>query len=319
MIRYLRQETIDKKKWDECIDLSINGIFYAYSWYLDMVAGDWDGLVEDDYVSVMPLPVRRKMGLRYVYQPFFVQQMGIFGKQSLSDQLVRDFLDALPPDIHYMNANLNTYNRLPGHDPVVSGHGVTHLLNLIPSYKQSQKAYSQNTRRNIQKAKKAGVFITSHGRPEDIIELFRRNRGKRGVPFKESDYQMLKHLVYSGLHRGMVSIRSAYTEKNDLCAGVVFFFSHHRFVLLFSGADSEARKNGAMALLIDDFIREQSGKPLLLDFEGSSDPNLARFYRGFGSEECVFLQIEKMQIPFVFKPFLKALLAVRHKVRKLHQ
>jgi hypothetical protein len=57
---------------------SFNGIVYAYSWYLDIVSPGWDALVKDDYKSVMPLTWRKKYGIKYLYQPFFTQQLGVF-------------------------------------------------------------------------------------------------------------------------------------------------------------------------------------------------------------------------------------------------
>ena len=38
-----------------------------------------------------------------------------------------------------------------------------------------------------------------------------------------------------------------------------------------------------MTFLIDQVIRKYAGQSLTLDFEGSDDDNLARFYQGFGS------------------------------------
>lgn len=298
MIRYLENHQIDFEKWDDCIDRSINGIFYAHSWYLEMTAPGWDALVEGDYETVMPLPNRKKMGVNYIYQPFFVQQLGIFSTQSLSAEVNNRFLKAIPSRFSFADFNLNTYNQLDDLSHVKVTKRLTHHLDLIEPYEQIAKRYSANTRRNIKKAEKAGVFVTSYGRPEEIIEAFRQNRGKSLRTYAESDYKVLKHLIYSGMHRGMATVMSAYTAENTFCAGVVFFQSHRKTVFLFSGSNALARENGAMFMLVDHYIREMAGRELVLDFEGSSDLQLARFYKGFGSKECVFLQIEINRMPF---------------------
>jgi len=297
MIRYLENKQIDFEKWDDCIERSLNGIFYASSWYLDMTAPGWAALVEGNYESVMPLPSRKKLGIKYIYQPFFVQQLGIFSTTSLSAEVTTRFLEAIPRHFSFVELNLNTFNKANEGIGVRTANRITHHLDLIEPYEQIERRYSSNTRRNIKKAEKAGVFVTSHGRPEEIIETFRNNRGRGIKAFSEGDYKVLKHLIYSGMHRGMAKIMSAYTVENNFCAGIVFFQSHKKTVFLFSGSTALARDNGAMFMLVDAYIREMAGKELVLDFEGSSDPQLARFYKGFGSKECVFLQIEKNRMP----------------------
>ncbi|MBW6499005.1 MAG: hypothetical protein K0B09_11495 [Bacteroidales bacterium] len=298
MISYLENHQIDFEKWDDCIERSLNGIFYAYSWYLDMTAPGWAALVEGDYETVMPLPSRKKLGINYVYQPFFVQQLGIFSTKSLLPEVTMRLLNAIPRNYRFADLNLNTYNQANEEFGIKTANRITHHLDLIEPYEQIVQRYSTNTRRNIKKAEKAGVFVTSHGRPEEIIETFRNNRGRELKAFSEGDYKVLKHLIYSGMHRGMVTIMSAYTLENNFCAGIVFFQSHKKTVFLFSGSTPQARENGAMFMLVDAFIMEMAGKELVLDFEGSSDPQLARFYKGFGSKECVFLQIEINRMPF---------------------
>jgi hypothetical protein len=37
MIRYVKHEDIDKKKWDDTIRHAFNGNIYACSWYLDII------------------------------------------------------------------------------------------------------------------------------------------------------------------------------------------------------------------------------------------------------------------------------------------
>ncbi len=311
MIRYIRHDEIDFEKWDSCLENSINGIFYAYSWFLDMAADTWDALVEDDYRAVMPLPLRKKLGLYYVYQPYFIQQLGVFSTYSLSPAVSQRFLNALPGHIRFLDYNLNTYNRIADDHPFVYGKGITHELDLIPPYKQLFSNYSDNTARNIKKAVKHGVFVTDHGRPEEVIDAFRKHKGRYKVGYSEHDYLILKHMIYAGMHRGMVKIRYAYSETNNFCAGIIFFTSHKKSVWLFSGSTPEARNNGAMSLLVDHFIRENAGKEMILDFEGSSDANLSRFYSGFGSKECVFLHIRINKMPLIIKPLVRAYLSLR--------
>lgn len=312
MIRYLKHHEIDFLKWDACIDHSINGIVYAYAWYLDMVCPSWDALVEDDYASVMPLPTRVKWGVRYIYQPYFVQQLGVFSKNSLSSDVISRFLAAIPSAFWYADISLNTYNvtkPLPGFRLYKLK---TYELDLIQDYQAICQGFSTNTMRNLKKSKKNGVFVAPGGQPEEIIRYFRQNKGREVGSFSDQDYLVLKHLVYAGIHKGMVKTYSAYSSENNFCAGAIFYRSHQKVVFLFSATTEMARSNGAMFLIIDQFIREHAGQELVLDFEGSSDPNLARFYSGFGSKECVFLRVVFNRMPFYLKPLPLLYTLLRH-------
>lgn len=311
MIRYIKHNDIDFEKWDACIDRSLNAMFYAWSWYLDMVSSSWDALVEDDYIAVMPLPFRKKWGVSYLYQPFFAQQLGVFSTYSLAREHVMRFLSAIPAKYRYIDICLNTFNQISNSSRFELRRMVTYELDLIEEYGSLKNAYSSNASRNIRKAARSGVFIARHGRPEEIIDAFRNHRGRNLKSYSGHDYMVLKHLIYAGMHRGLVSIYSAYTRQNNFCAGAVFFRGHDKTVFLFSGTTGEARENGAMFLLADRFISDHAGQKLTLDFEGSSDPDLARFYSGFGAKECVFLQMKSNRLPPVLKSL--AMLYLRYR------
>ena len=77
-IRFLNRGEIDLEKWDRCIQDAPNGIIYARSFYLDAMAKNWSALVSGDYDMVMPLTWNRKYGFRYLYQPAFTAQLGLF-------------------------------------------------------------------------------------------------------------------------------------------------------------------------------------------------------------------------------------------------
>src|SRR5687768_1744925 len=109
MIQYLEHNEIDRQRYDDCIYAADNAIIYANSWYLDIVSPkQWDVLVYGDYETVFPVCRNRKIGIHYIYQPFFTQQLGAFGKNAA--KLVVDFIHAIPARFMKVEMNLNTQN-----------------------------------------------------------------------------------------------------------------------------------------------------------------------------------------------------------------
>lgn len=302
MIQFVENKDINFEKWDQCIDQSLNGIIYPYSFYLDQVAPGWAALVLDDYQAVMPLPVKKKAGWSYIYQPFFLQQLGVFSPAPLAPDMVKKFIEHIPSRFRFINYNLNIHNRAENIKGAKLIKHTTYELDLISPYSILQKNYSSNTLRNLKKAAKNKIFVTPASDPEIIIESFRRYRGKSIKNLGEAQYNTLKHLIHSGIYRGNARAYTAWDAQNNFCAGVVFLYSHKKTILIFSGSTPPARENGAMTAIIDQFIKDYSEHDLTLDFEGSDNRNLARFYSGFGSKECVYLQVLINNFPRVLKP-----------------
>ena len=84
-IRYVTQEFINKSLWDQCIKKAVNGRVYAYSWYLDIMADNWDALIigDETYETVFPLTYRSKYGISYLYQPFLPNNWEFFQQNRL--------------------------------------------------------------------------------------------------------------------------------------------------------------------------------------------------------------------------------------------
>ncbi len=298
MIKYLKNRDIDKQKWDKCIRESFNGNIYGWSWYLDIVHQNWEALVENDYERVFPLTGNSRFGIHYLFQPFFAQQLGIYSRNILSANIVGQFLKAIPSHFKYIEIRLNTHNRVDNLPYEIESH-LNHELDLIPPYEKIVKNYSTNTRRNLKKAADARLSLMRNIKPDDIVDLFRKNRGRTISHWNDREYNRLIKLVYAGIYRSQAKLYGAYTIENQLVAGAVFVKSHGKLVFLFSGANQEGRETHALSFIIDQVIREFASGPLVLDFEGSDNPNLARYYKSFGSKETSYpgIHINRLPLP----------------------
>jgi len=303
MIKYLFNEDIDRRKWDEAVARSYNGIVYAYSWYLDIVSPEWGALVKDDYKSMMPLTWRKKYGIHYLFQPFFTQQLGVFFIEKSDADLVQQFLEAIPEQFRFIEINLNTFNFFnPSNLPNISiKQNLTHELDLIESYENLAKNYSENLKRNLKKAESNKLQYLISNQPEPVVKLFRENRGAGIAKVKENDYRILIQLIYQAVHLGKASVINVLNNHNELCAGAFIIESNSKAVFLFSGLSAEGKNQSAMPFLIDSFIKQNAGKNMTFDFEGSNDVNLARFYKSFGSKECVYQQVKINRLPLPLK------------------
>ncbi len=302
MIQYLKQEDIDHKKWDACIDKALNSYIYAYSWYLDIVAGEWDALIEDDYQSVFPLPFREKMGIKYIYQPIFSQQLGLFSQRINSNEKLEDFLNAIPDSFKLIELNLNKHHIPKVKTKVEIKENINIELELSRHYDMLYANYSTNLKRNIKKAAKNKLQQIPNIKPEELIRLFKENKGSEVSAYTDLDYTRLGRLIYRLIHKGLAKIYSVGSTENNLLAAALFVKSKGRYIFLFSGLSEEGKQKGAMPFLIDSFIKEHSSSEFILDFEGSNDINLAKFYRSFGANDYNYYSYRKLAMPYWMKP-----------------
>src|SRR5690349_17783519 len=156
-IQYLSHREIDKPKWDRCVKEADNGLIYGYSFYLDHMANQWDGLVLNDYEAIMPLTWNKKYGICYLYQPFLCAQLGVFGKK-VDAKTSKSFLQVIPAKFKYWDISLNHQNilHLKDFNIVLRDNFV---LKLLPSYDQLYKNYRENTQRNIKKTLQLGCVL----------------------------------------------------------------------------------------------------------------------------------------------------------------
>ncbi|UAY50828.1 GNAT family N-acetyltransferase [Ferruginibacter albus] len=301
-IRYIQYNEIDKSKWDHCITNASNGLIYGYSYYLDAMAGNWGALILDDYKAVMPLTWKKKYGFHYLYQPFFAASLGVFGNNITAD-LLNDFLHAVPGKFKFWDIYLNHGNHFSLPDFKLYER-MNYVLPLNKPYEELYSSFRDNIKRNIKKAIQLNCTFRSDISIKEIIALAQQ-QSEHFSPISDKHYDHFEKL-YDYLHSQKKAISyGVYASNNELIASSAFFFSHKRAYYILVGNHPNGRTIGASHALINNFIKDNAGRDLLLDFEGSDIRNIAFFYSSFGATEEKFTGIKLNRLPFWAKWFKK--------------
>lgn len=305
MIRYYKHSDIDFQKWNRCVDYSRPCSVFFKSEYLDIYAPDWAALIENDYETVMPLSQRQKYGLTYIYPPSFALPLPII---SLNNQLdYTMFLQSIPKRITLVDMVLKEKAIYPNQFGKFEHQSFK--LNLENSYQNLYAHYSENTKRNLKKGKLNNFEIRQTLDLDLMVQLFKDGRGsKKDVHYTNEDYTMLEILSKKLCQDGFLESESLYYQ-GEFCGGVLWLKDVDTYYFWFSSTHSKYKSLYPLFILIDHFIMQKAGFSGYIDFKGSNQSNLARFYQSFGGMKYIYPQIifsPKMQfLTHFFKVYKK--------------
>ena len=298
-IRFLKRSQINDAKWNIALEGSRNRNIYAYSWYLDAVSPDWCALVEGDYNAIMPLPIRRKYLVSYAFMPPYCQQLGVFSQKTIEADTVSAFLNAIPSQVRYVDLNLNAQNL-----STPAGLETQNMMNLVLQLNRGietvREQFSTNHKRNVRKFHDSGLVIERQGEPDEVIRLFEMGRGGQIGRYPDSDHKIFMSLFSAVQENARVVTLLARNANGLAVGGAVFFEALAGSYFIFSGVSKEGRDGSVMHGLVEYYLNEKSTSISFLDFEGSNNPELARFYAGFGANESIYLHFVINRLPFPF-------------------
>lgn len=293
-IHYITYKQIDKLKWDACIDSADNGLIYGYSFYLDAMAKYWDALVLNDYEAVMPLTWNKKYGIAYLYQPPFIQQLGIFYKGILNDDTKKLFIAAVEQRFRFAEIFVNFNNGIEQPN---------FILPLGQSYAFIKNGYKNDLCKNLKHA--AGFSISYQATDEFVvaIELYKSQYASRIPHVKELDYQQFLKLCATAKSTDNLLIRKVVDDKQIILAIALLLKDKKRLYNVLSMVTAVGRRCEANHYLFDKLILEFSGQQMVLDFEGSSISGIASFYQNFGAVNEPYFLLRYNHLPWPFKYF----------------
>lgn len=299
MIRFVKSKEIDYAKWDECINQSPQQFIFIYSWYLDAACPGWNALVMNDYEAVFPLALSSKLGIKYLYQPFFTRHFGVFAKNNLDRNLEYEFYSSIPKEFQYWDFCLHTYHTSAPPNVEIKQR-IYQQLDLNRLYDELRKQYSENSIRNIRRAEKNKLTIDKNFKSSLLIRHFKQAQGEK-LSFTEKEYASLKKIMNACDENAITYCQAALDGNNEALAGAYFMEINKRIVYLKGFSTEDGKKRGAMHLLFDSFIQSQSNQNKFLDFGGSSVGSVARFYKNFGAEDCLYLHVHSNRLPKFIK------------------
>lgn len=294
-IKLMSREEIDDKRWNGCVHFAINALPYAYTWYLDNICETWEGLVVGNYKVVMPLVFDNKFGFEYIFQPFFAQQLGIYSDNTISKEMVADFVAKIPEKYRYIDMNLNSSHAAPEGFEVEKRDN--YLLDLSKDYETISSKYSGNLIRNIKRANKASLKYSNQLKPEKFVAFYLEHTAPKVPNFKEKHKHTMLRIIYKAMHYNMGGL-VAVLKEDRMVAANFFIYHPQRTINLLPTSSKEGNELGAMAFLMDTAINMSAGQRKYLDFEGSMIPGVAKFYQGFGAHLSHYYRIKRNNLPW---------------------
>lgn len=284
-IAYLTYQQINKSKWDACINKSINKLIYAESFYLDNIAENWDGIVWNDYEAVMPLIWKKKFGIKYLYQPAFFQQAGIFFSKQLSIEVLQAFITTASQHFKFGEFTLNYLNLSLHQDGFFTLKKRNNFIfELGKSYDTIFNEYSLYIKQRLKRVEKFQLQYSASNDHKKAINIYKKLYKERLTDFKKKDYDNFENICNYYFNLNRLFVREVWTtDGNTMLACVVLLKDENRLYNIASSIFPEGKKMLANYFLYDNIIREFADENIILDFEGSDVPGIAYFYKNWAS------------------------------------
>lgn len=272
-INFVPREEIDKVKWNSCVHYANNGNIFGYMWFLDHVAKEWDALVEGDYESVLPLVWRKHwLGGKELYQPGLMRELGIYSINVLSQKRIESFLDAIPADYRSVQMTLNEQNVQVDEEKYDLSARINYQILLAQDYEKIQADYTPAFREQLARAEEQTLMPTTSIKPEAVADFYRKyTTDRRQV---ERNFHALQRIMYNILHRGWGFASGILDENGELLSCNFFIYSHKKAVSLAALQSPAGAEKGALAYLMDLFIRNHADRPLILDLNTNGEDEL---------------------------------------------
>ncbi|MBV9960872.1 MAG: GNAT family N-acetyltransferase [Parafilimonas sp.] len=286
---------IDKEKWNDCLANSASPLIYSSASYLDQMTDNWDGIVGDDYDVIMPVPWRKKAGIKYCYDVPFIQQLGVFGK-SVQQQDIEICIKLLTRAYKYGDYPLNFMNNYG-----IGKSSNNYMLSLASNYRSTSSFYSDNLKVNLAKAEKHS-FKYVDASAEEAISIFQNLYAGKFLHVTKNVYLNFYKLCTAKAKENNLIVRKA-TLNEDVMAINLLLKDKFRLYNLMPSTTAEGKKISAGHFLLDNIIKEFSQTGLILDFEGSDIKGIERFYKSFGAINQPYYKIHFNRLPLLLRLF----------------
>lgn len=265
------------------------------------MSDNWDALVLNDYETVMPLISKKKYGFNYLYQPFFIGSLGIFG--NVSDDTVNQLLNVIPNQFRYADIDFKE-NTIHPEKVFLKNAQLkkrnNFLLDLSKKYSEIHKDYKRLATRMIKKATENKVEIIKNCEPFEVIEFYKRYYKNEHKNIKSGDYKRLLAATNIAFEKNKAATWLAKRNEETIAAYIVL--KDEKFVYsLIGGSNQQGKKYGAFYLLTDAAIKDHAATERVFRFEGSDKKGIAFFNSQFHPAPVHYYHLKLNRLPWPVK------------------
>lgn len=280
MIRRVKYKDIDFQKYTKCIQHSVQKNWYAGKEVLDELCGNWEVLVYEDYKAVLPVPLKKKLGLNFVIMPLFCQQLGVFSEKD-NCEINDNFLQFLKRNYKVFLYSFNHHNSF------------SENLEKKKNYTIPVSDYILLRRKKYFKGRKSTAKCAQHliykeiELNEEHLSFIEKNF--KGLK-KETDIKKFKDYLYFLNKNNSLKLSAAYLEERLINVAVLVNESTQLSLLGLINDESYKAENGPSFLIdkiLDKYIHQKE-----FNFMGSNIRGIEIFFKSFGGElqEYPYLQ-----------------------------
>ena len=287
-------QEVDKIKWDTCVNSNLGGLIYATSVYLDHMCDNWHAIIVNDYESVMPVPWRKKAGIRYAYQVPFIQQLGIIGSAGAENAMLQHLYKFVKYGDYIFNFNNHILlSALPLHA------STNYVLDL--SDKPFLKDHVSTGFMQSLKKPLASNYVFGAIPAETAIDIFRENYIAVASAISNEQWKCFMNLTQCLVQQGQAFAWQVTGNDNAPFAVALVLQYGGRVYNILNAVTPAGRANGANYLLYYQLLSQYARKPFLFDFEGSDLPGVKAFYQKFGPVNQPYYSYHFNNLPFPLK------------------
>lgn len=280
---------------------------FLQPWWLDVACPQWDAAIAlkgERVVGIWPYATEQKLGVRLLRTPLLTPYFGphIFFpsdiKESNRDSFEHDIIEALlkqMPDAAVWSLSMPPGLKQAG---LLKSKGLdiqvkqTFLIDLEPGEDILFGNLKDSIRRNIRSAAKEIAIVNDPACIGQLCEYQKATFTRKEVAQPYS-LAYMKHLLNACVANNMGALWVA--KKGSEIAAVVWNVWDAERSYYFMGAQNPASDNytAMSALLWHSMLQAKERGNQSFDLEGSMDPGVEKFFRGFGGERELYLLLQK--------------------------
>jgi hypothetical protein len=245
----------------------------------------------------MPLTWNKKWGIRYLFQPPFAPQLGIFSERPVSSEWMNRFIDQARQHFKFAEIFFN-------HSNAGENFTSTHCNLVVPlheGFESVRGRFKSDLVKNLNRARKFNLQYSSTTDYTTAIRLYMESYGKALPRLRARHYEQFSEVCRMAEKQQRLLVRKVTGPNDELLAVNLLLKDERRLYNLMSTTLPNGRTMEANHVLMHEIIREFSGQPLVLDMEGSDLPGIARFYRKFGSLDEPYYFLRYNNLPRVIR------------------